>query len=142
MSSSPRNRGSGVRSRSRSGLGVRVGVTRPMRVLRSGVGGAGAELEKMGLGLEGIGKGNEVEMGVAEVGIGVVEVGVGAMVVEEGLGGREDSERLLTLRLDVLLCKLRPTIFFVIFNAGKFLSVSDSSEAVSYMILSFDMSLI
>ncbi len=40
----------------------------------------------MGLGLEGIGKGNEVEMGVAEVEIGVVEVGVGAMVVEEGLG--------------------------------------------------------
>ncbi len=62
------------------------------------------------------------------------------MVVEEGLGGREDSERLLTLRLDVLLCKLRPTIFFVIFNSGEFLSVSDSSEAVSYMILSFDMS--
>ena len=89
----------------------------------------------MGLGLEGIGKGNEVEMGV-------VKVGVGAMVVEERLGGREDSERLLTLRLDVLLCKLRPTIFFVIFNAGKFLSVSDSSEAVSYMILSFGMSLI
>ena len=139
VSSSPRNKGSGVRSR--SGLGVRVGVTRPMRVLRSGVGGAGAELEKMGLGLEGIGKGNEVEMGVAEVGIGVVEVGVGAMVVEKGLGGREESERLLTLRLDVFLCKLRPTILFVIFKAGEFLSVLDSSEAVSYMILSLDMSL-
>ena len=139
VSSSPRNRGSGVSSRSRLGLGVRVGVTRPMRVLRSGVGGA--ELEKMGLGIEGIGKGNEVEMGVAEVGIGVVEVGAGAMVVEEGLGGREDSERLLTLRLDVLLCELRPTIFFVIFNAGEFLSVSNSCEAVLYMILSFDMSL-
>lgn len=72
MSSSPRNRGSGVRSR--FALGIRGGVTRPMKVVRSGVGGkrAGAGLEKIGLGLEGIGKETEVEMEAAEVGIGVV----------------------------------------------------------------------
>ncbi len=67
--------------------------------------------------------------------------GRGAMVVEDGLGGREDSDPLLTLRLDVILCKLRLRIFLVIFNAGEFLSVSDSSEAVWYTILSFDRSL-
>ncbi len=90
-----------------------------------------AGLEKIGLGIEGIGKENEVEMEVAEVGIGVVEVGIGAMVVEEELGGREDSDRLLSLRLEVLLCKLRLKILLVIFNAGEVLSGSDSSEVVS-----------
>ncbi len=59
-------------------------------------------------------------MGVPEVGIGVVEVGVGAMMVVEGLGGREDSDRLLTLRLDLLSCKLRPTILFVILMPASF----------------------
>ncbi len=87
MTSSPRNRGSGVRSR--SGLGIRGGVTRPMRVVRSGVGGkragSGVGLEKIGLGFEWIGKETEVEMEEAEVGLGVVEVGIGAIVSEEGL---------------------------------------------------------
>ncbi len=86
MSSSPRNRGSGVRSR--SGLGIRGGVIKPMRVVRSGVGrkraGARVGLEKIALGLEGIGKETEVEMEAAEVGREVVELGIGAMVVEEG----------------------------------------------------------
>ncbi len=75
-------------------------------------------------------------MGAVEESIVVVEAGIGAMVVEGGLEGREDSDRLLTLQLDALLCKLRPMILFVIFNAGEALSESDSSEAVSYTTLS------